>query len=225
MREITPYLYATEYQEPKMFSSFHSNAFFLKRESGDNFVIYNSSLLEFEEFFMREQGGVAKQYISHVHEANETCQWLQDEFENLTYCHEEDQIKLTQYCTVNGTYHSEIQVGTDFRIIPIGGHTPGSTCFYWEAPDGTRVMFTGDTLIPDQRGEWMMYMEDQSKDNEEVMLRGLDRLYEFEVDLVVPRGSEGQIEWLRSERREWHDILDKAIVRLRTKLLHISKRI
>lgn len=225
MREITPSLFVTEYQDPGFFKAFHSNAFFLKRPSGENFVIYNSPHLEFDEFLMRDMGGVARQYISHDHELDRTCEWLQNTFSSQFYCHDLDEGKSNEFCSVSGTFNSEIQVTPDFKIIPIAGHTPGSTCFYWISPEGQRVMFTGDILVPDARKEWMLFMDDQSSQNEALMLEGLNKLYDYPVDLVIPRGSEGPIEWMWSPREEWQDLIDKAIVRLRTKLLHISKRI
>lgn len=225
MREITPYLFATEKDKLGFFKKTRINAFLLVRENGENFVLYNSTHLEFDEFFLHEKGGVSRQYLSNVSEANDTCAWLQATFENLTYCHDIDEIKVVQYCNVNGTFTGNVKLGHDFEIIPTPGNTPGSTCFYWVAPDGKRIMFTGDTLVPDDRGEWMLFIEDQTPENEEIMLQNLQKLYEYDVDYVVPQMSEGEVEWLKNEREEWHTIVDRAIVRLRTKLMHISKKI
>jgi len=225
MREITPYLFATEVESTGFLKTFRRNSFFLKRECGNNFVIYNSTNLEFDEFWLRENGGVSRQYLSHNHEASSTCRWLQNTFENGLYIHQFDAIGLREIADVSGTFNSSVKIGEDFEIITTPGHTLGSTCFYWTSPDGTRVMFTGDSLVPNKRGEWMLFLDEQTDQTESEMLDSLNRLYHYNVDLVVPRGSEGEFEWKFTRPGEWEYIIDKAIVRLRTKLMHISKRI
>lgn len=225
MRKITDSLYATELRSFSRFKPFHSNAFYLKRPCGNHFVLYNTGHLEFEEHWLRAEGGVSRQYLSHSHEAGSTCNWLKENFSNLTYIHRSDALNAQRECEIDGTFNQDERIGTDFHIIHTPGHTPGSTCFYWVAPNNLKVMFVGDILVPDKRGEFMLFMDDHSKKNEACMERTLVMLYDYDVDLIIPRGSEGDIEWLWSPHEEWTDIIDKAIVRLRTKLFHFSKRI
>ena len=40
------------------------------------------------------------------------------------------------------------------EVIPTPGHSPASTCYLVTAVDGTRYLFTGDTLIRGEDGRW-----------------------------------------------------------------------
>ncbi|MYB30700.1 MAG: MBL fold metallo-hydrolase [Cenarchaeum sp. SB0663_bin_5] len=61
-------------------------------------------------------------------------------------CHEKEKDAIAKRCIVGNTIHQRTTIFADFEAILTPGHTPGSLCYLWQAPDA-RYLFTGDTVF------------------------------------------------------------------------------
>ena len=73
--------------------------------------------------------------------------------------------------------------GLSFTVLETPGHTPGSVCLLCSAPEGDRVLFSGDTLFRDSCGR-----TDFPGSSTDDMLRSLKRLAELPGDCEVYPG-------------------------------------
>ena len=62
--------------------------------------------------------------------------------------------ETSKLCSVDKTYSGDLQYDNTFEIISTPGHTVGSSCFIWTAPDEKRILFTGDNLYPSGGESW-----------------------------------------------------------------------
>lgn len=70
--------------------------------------------------------------------------------------------------------------GFEFDIVETPGHTPGSTCFYFED-----FILTGDTLFKGAVGRY-----DFSYSNKKRLIQSINRLYELSNNIIVYPGHE-----------------------------------
>ncbi len=77
--------------------------------------------------------------------------------------------------------HGELKIGNfKLKIIPTPGHTPGSSCFYFEKD---KILFAGDTLFKDGIGRY-----DFSYSSKNDLKKSLNRLFDLPKDTVVYSG-------------------------------------
>ena len=121
----------------------------------------------------------ARRYLGHWHEAAEggepdgTPVWI----------HAADAAEARRHRAVDGTFDGPIADGDDFQVIPMPGHTPGSTAFLWDT-GARRVLFTADTIYPRDDGVWRAAVLDTS--DREAVAASLVRLAELEFDVLAP---------------------------------------
>lgn len=60
-------------------------------------------------------------------------------------CTERDRAERGAKMPVAGTFGGREMIGKDLELIPIPGHTPGSTAYLWDA-GVHRFLFTGDSV-------------------------------------------------------------------------------
>jgi len=89
----------------------------------------------------------------------------------------------------------------DFEVIPIPGHTPGSTAYLWDT-GSRRVLFTGDTILL-RDGEWRTAVLDSS--DRDAYRDSLLLIGELDFDVLVP--------WIASG--PYHALTDRADTRRR----------
>jgi glyoxylase-like metal-dependent hydrolase (beta-lactamase superfamily II) len=58
------------------------------------------------------------------------------------------------------TFGGRETIGEDLEVIPVPGHTPGSTAFLWDG-GRHRFLFTGDSVWLDH-GEWRAVVLDRA---------------------------------------------------------------
>jgi glyoxylase-like metal-dependent hydrolase (beta-lactamase superfamily II) len=121
----------------------------------------------------------ARRYLGHWHEAAEggepdpTPVWI----------HAADAAEARSHRVVHETFAGPTNDGDDFQVIPMPGHTPGSTAFLWDT-GAHRVLFTADTIYPRDDGVWRAAVLDTS--DREAVAASLDRLADLRFDVLAP---------------------------------------
>ena len=153
MEEVYPYLFRTEPFSLFAFGSFRVSAYLLLRPEG-NLLIYSSKKIEQYFPFIEEKGGLRATFITHVHEASPYCNIIANHFGIPFYSPQLESHETSKLCSVDKTYSGDLQYDNTFEIISTPGHTVGSSCFIWTAPDEKRLLFTGDNLYPSGGESW-----------------------------------------------------------------------
>ncbi|UJA19449.1 DUF5519 family protein [Thermoleophilia bacterium SCSIO 60948] len=103
--------------------------------------------------------------------------------------------------------------GSDLELIPIPGHTPGSTALLWDS-GSDRILFTGDSLMVDANGEWRVAVLDSSE--REAYIGSLELIRSLDFDVLAPWAVWAGAEPLaRIDRAERERRLDEVIARVR----------
>jgi hypothetical protein len=92
MDNVIPGLYATAPQPLSFAPSVGVRGFLLEREEG-NLLVYSSSTVKQEVDFIRERGGIWRQYLNHGHEAwaaEAAGAWVASTFDAPVYAHENE---------------------------------------------------------------------------------------------------------------------------------------
>lgn len=186
MERLFENLYAVGAETLSFAPSFIGRAFLLRRKTG-NILIYSSGLIMAEADALREQGSVTRQYLNHLHQAMPSCDWVSERFGAPLFVPEAEKDQISKTCRVGGTFSRRESQFDDFEVIPIPGHTEGSTCFLW-ADGEHRYLFTGDTIYL-KDDEWVIAIlsgSDRTKYLESAKLVG-----ELDFDVIVPSMSRG----------------------------------
>ncbi len=214
MQEIYPYLFRTE--SYSLFGSFKVSSYLLICPEG-NLLIYSSKFIEKYYDFIKEKGGLKATLITHKHEASPFCNTVADHFGIPFYSPELESKEISKICKVDKTYKGDFNFDVSFEIIFTPGHTVGSSCFKWTAPDGKRILFTGDNLYPTQKGKWDTPV--LQKGDIPQIINSLRKMQLLDVDVVVPAGyTQDDLFYKEVEREEWIDICEGAIKRMEVKL-------
>ncbi|HEX2127728.1 MAG TPA: MBL fold metallo-hydrolase [Solirubrobacterales bacterium] len=156
--------------------SLDARAFLLERDEG-NILVYSNTTLEAHPEVFASRGGARRHYLTHGHEAM---------FPSRTgapvFVHRDDAEDARQTMRVRGTFSRRHRLDDDFEVIPIPGHTPGSTAYLWDSGEH-RYLFTGDSVFL-HRGEWRgALLESSDRDS---YLRSLELLRGLDFDVLVP---------------------------------------
>jgi Metallo-beta-lactamase superfamily len=168
--------------------AYQGRAFLLTRSSG-NILLYSSGHVADEFASLGEAGGVARQYLNHEHQANASCDKVAAQFGAPLYCHAADADAAAKTCKVDRTFDGRAHHFDDFEVIPIPGHTPGSTAFLW-TNGGLRYLFTGDTIYL-RDGKWMIAVLDGISDPD-AYRDSLKLVGELDFDVLVPSMAKGE---------------------------------
>lgn len=186
-----PKLHATSPDPLPFAPDVHVRAFVLERDAGD--------LLVYAAPSSKGLGDVQAQYLNHWHEAA----YGDGKAEAPVLVHEADRAATEPHMKVSWTFSARTTVDDDFELIPIGGHTPGSTAFLWDS-GGQRLLFTGDSVY--LRGEeWVAAVLDSS--DRAAYIESLGVISELEFDVLVP--------WAASADGPYYALTDPADTRAR----------
>jgi len=212
MIEIYPYLYRTESTPLFPFSSFKTNAYLLIRPEGNLLVYGPGKNIEQYYDFIESKGGIDKVLISHRDEATKYSTKVADRFNAQVYCPKVEKEEISKKCHVDNTFSGDQRVDDTFEIIFTPGHSPGSSCFLWKAPDGKRLIFTGDNLVLREEG-WGVYI--MNKNNLSVTIKSMQKLKDLEVNVIVPGGYSSEISYEEVTKERWEQSIGDVIERLK----------
>lgn len=103
-------------------------------------------------------------------------------------------------------------VGDDFEVIPIPGHTPGTTAYLWEGGEH-RFLFTGDTVAL-SGGEWVAAVLGSS--DRAAYLESLELIRGLDFDVLVPwAATHGQTYYAETNPSDTKRRIDAIIERVR----------
>jgi hypothetical protein len=200
---VIPGLYGSA-PEPLPFApKLDIRAFLLARKQG-NLLIYSVGTLPAEAQSIEDLGGISLDYLGHRHEAQLGCDRIAGTFHAPLFCHDNERPSVSETCNVAGTFSERHMLGDDFEVIPIPGHTSGSTAFLWDTGQH-RCLFTADSIYL-RGGEWVAALLDGSSDRE-AYIASLELLRELDFDLLLP--------WAATRGGPFHAVTDKADARRR----------
>lgn len=183
-------------------------AFLLRRARG-NLLVYGAPTVAEEADAVAALGSVVRHYLGHWHEAL----LGGDQILAPLHCHEEEREQVTKRFPVAGTFADRHRLDDDFEVIPIPGHTEGSTAYLWDSGEH-RCLFTADSVYL-REGEWVAAVLEGSSDRR-AYLESLERLKELDFDVLIPwAASVGQPCHARTDRTDARRRLDAIIDRLR----------
>jgi glyoxylase-like metal-dependent hydrolase (beta-lactamase superfamily II) len=119
------------------------------------------------------------------------------------FCHENERASVAQTCPVEGTFAERHRLDDDFEVIPIPGHTSGSTAFLWGTGQHRRLLSADTLYIRD--GEWIAALLGSS--DREAYIASLELLRELDFDMLL--------RWTVGRGGPWHAMTDKADTRRR----------
>jgi len=209
MIEIYPYLYRTASVPLFPFSSFKTNAYLLIRPKGNLLVYGPGKNIESYYDFIESKGGITKVLISHRDEATKYSTKVAERFNAQIYCPKLEEDEISKKCRVNKTFSGDKRLDDTFEIFAIPGHSHGSSCFLWTAPDKKRILFTGDSLYPGSDGSWTTYIMD--KNNIPAAIKSLKKMRNLNPHVIVPAGYSNKTPYGEITNKEFKSIIDTAI--------------
>lgn len=180
--------------------SVHVRAFVLPRPDGD-VLIYNApGIADVRD----DLASVTRQYLGHSHEAM---------FGVLApgvpvLVHQADHGASAGPLKIRATFTRRHHLGDDLEVIPIPGHTPGSTAYLWDS-GSERYLFTSDSLYL-RADEWRIAVLDSSDVGD--YRRSLETIRDLDFDVLVPwAASAGGPSVTRTDRHETRRRLDPIL--------------
>lgn len=181
MERLFDNLYAVAAERLSFAPAFTGRAFLLRRSVG-NILIYSSGRIAEEADALLAQGGIARHYLNHQHQAMPTCDWVSERFGAKLFVPELEMRAIAEIYHVGGTFTRRELHFPDFEVIPIPGHTVGSACFLWN--DGERrYLFTGDTIYL-KDNIWTAAVLGSS--DRKAYIQSLRLIGELNFDVLVP---------------------------------------
>jgi glyoxylase-like metal-dependent hydrolase (beta-lactamase superfamily II) len=163
-----PGLHASD-PEPLPFApALQIRSFLLERPAG-NLLLYSTTTAT---------GDVWRQYLGHGHEAG----FAAGAVKAPLFVHAADRAAVEEHVPVRAAFSRRHMLDDDFEVIPIPGHTPGSTAYLWDSGDH-RLLFTADTIML-RDGEWRAAVLPSS--DRAAYLESLALLRELDFDVLVP---------------------------------------
>jgi hypothetical protein len=190
-----PGLHASD-PEPLPFApALQIRSYLLERSAGD-LLIYTTTT---------SSGAPWRQYLGHGHEAA----FASSALKAPLLVHAADRAAVEQHAPVRAAFSRRHMLDDDFEVIPIPGHTPGSTAYLWDSGDH-RMLFTADTIML-RDGEWRAAVLASS--DRAAYLESLALLRELDFDVLVPWAAAGASEALTDgpdARRRIDAIIDRV---------------
>jgi hypothetical protein len=191
-----PGLHASD-PEPLPFApALQIRSYLLERSAGD-LLIYMTTT---------SSGAPWRQYLGHGHEAGFASAALKAPL----FVHAADRAAVEREVPVRAAFTRRHTLDDDFEVIPIPGHTPGSTAYLWESGDH-RMLFTADTIML-RDGEWRAAVLASS--DRAAYLESLALLRELDFDVLVPWAAQGADHAL-TDRADARRRIDAIIDRVR----------
>ncbi|MGH2956211.1 MAG: MBL fold metallo-hydrolase [Solirubrobacterales bacterium] len=182
LQEVVPGLHASPPEALPFAPSLHVRSFLLERKRG-NVLLYAVPELEASAEAIEALGGISRWYLGHWHEATFASDWVRAPL----FVHEAERASVVDSHPVRATFSRRHHLDEDLEVIPIPGHTAGSTAYLWDSGEH-RLLFTADTIYLDG-GEWSAAVLGSSDRNDYAdsldLIRGLD------FDVLVPWAATG----------------------------------
>jgi glyoxylase-like metal-dependent hydrolase (beta-lactamase superfamily II) len=212
MEHVIPGVHASKPERLSFAPTIDVRAFLLRRASG-NVLLHSAPAVADDADEIGALGGIARHYLGHWHEAGLGCDRFAARFAAPLHCHEDERAPVANTCAVAATFTERHRVDDDLEVIPIPGHTSGSTAFLWDTGQH-RCLFTADSVYL-RDGEWVAAVLEGSSDRQ-AYLASLALLKELDFDVLLPcAATHGKPFHAMTDRADAGRRLDAIIDRLR----------
>ncbi|BBZ36777.1 MBL fold metallo-hydrolase [Mycolicibacterium confluentis] len=151
MKQIRSDLWETRTDSP--FPGLTTHGYVWTGRTGGNVLFYSTATdADFDE--IDHLGGVTDQYLSHRDEAGPMLKEISARFGTRLHAPSGERTDIEAHAPVDVPLRTRHVDDLGIEVIPTPGHSPASTCYLVTAVDGTRYLFTGDTLIHGADGHW-----------------------------------------------------------------------
>jgi hydroxyacylglutathione hydrolase len=205
--QISDDLYQTRTDSP--LPGLTTHAYLWRRPTGN--VLFYSPATDADFDDIDGLGGVATQYLSHLDEAGPNLARIADRFGSRLHAPAAELESIEQHAHVDVPVDARRHVDANgVEVIPTPGHSAGSTCYLVTLGDGTKVLFTGDTIFPAGDGTWTTFLVpgrgDAGQLAASVELLGAER-----PDVVISSAFGGEAAIESVDARRWAEIVDQAL--------------
>ncbi len=142
---------------------------------------------------------------------HQNADWITNTYSAPLVCHEKEKEAISKRCIVGDTINQRTMIHPDFEAIPTPGHTPGSTCYLWQAPDAS-YLFTGDTIFFN-KNRWAIFVMNGSQ---EEMLSSLDTISKLDFDYLVPGAHTGDANMEATTKEKTQETIDEIVARIKS---------
>ena len=214
MKQLYPDLWQTRMEQPYATApDLKTRAYLIARPDG-NVLIYSTGLQD-EHQAIAELGGVKRQYLSHVDEAGPALAKLRGLFGNELWCHaaEADAVQRKSGIVPDHTFNQpQRDLDGALEVLPLPGHTVGSTAFLYRSFEGRKYLFTGDTIGRTDEGVWTAGLLPFS--DKATLAMTLQRMANLEPDVVLSSAFGGACAVTEVTREGWRAAIDQALAPL-----------
>ena len=190
-----------------------THAYLLERRDG-NVLFYNTGD-DRDLDRIAELGGIRYQLLSHRDESGPSLDRIRTRFGSKLCCSAlEAPAVAGDAATIDLVFEEGDRSFEDIEIIHTPGHTDGSICFFYRAPNGKSYLFSGDTIFQ-WNARWATLVLRNAGGSEEALVESLLRLRDLEPDIVLWSGFVGDVSFAAVTREEWWKAIDDASARLR----------
>src|SRR4051795_2773301 len=206
MRPIRSDLWETRVDSP--FPGLTTHAYLWTGGPDGNVLFYGTQTdADFDD--IEALGGVAHHYLSHRDEAGPMLRKVADRFGARLHAPVAELVEIGQHAHVDVPLGSRHVDGNGIEVIPTPGHTPGSTCYVADGAEGS-YLFTGDTLVLGDSGEWWAGYIPGIGDAD-ALAASLRLLRTLSPDVVISSAFQGDSAVHRIQPSRWADHVDQAL--------------
>ena len=176
--------------------------------TGRNALFYSTATdADFAE--LEALGGISDQYLSHRDEAGPMLAAIADRFDSALHAPVTELLEIGQHAHVDVPLAGRHVDANDVEVIPTPGHSPGSTCYLVNGAEG-RYLFTGDTLVLGDSGNWWAgYIPGVG--DADALGESLRLLRTLSPDVVISSAFQGDSAVHRIQPKRWKDHIDQAL--------------
>lgn len=186
-----------------------THAYLWRRPRGN--VLFYSPATDADFDVIDELGGVAAQYLSHLDEAGPHLAKVAGRFGSRLHAPAAELEAIEKHAHVDTPVESRRYVDeNDVEVIPTPGHSPGSTCYFVTGADGTKYLFTGDTIFPAGDGTWATFLVPGRGDAGQ-LTASVKLLSTLQPDIVISSAFGGNTAVEAVDDRHWAEIIDQAL--------------
>lgn len=191
-----------------------THAYLWRRPRGN--VLFYSPATDADFDVIDELGGVAAQYLSHLDEAGPNLARIADRFGSRLHAPVAELDTIEKHAHVDMPVASRRYVdANDVEVIPTPGHSPGSSCYLVTGADGTKYLFTGDTIFPAGDGTWATFLVPGRGDATQ-LAASVKLLSSVAPDIVISSAFAGDAALEAVDDRRWAKIIDQALASVPT---------
>jgi len=205
--QIRDDLYQTRTDSPTPGLTTH--AYLWRRPTGNVLFYSPATTADFDE--IDELGGVAAQYLSHLDEAGPNLACIADRFGSRLHAPAVELETIEQHAHVDVPVDGNRHVDANgVEVIPTPGHSAGSSCYLVTVADGTKVLFTGDTIFPAGDGTWATFLVPGRGDAGQ-LAASVELLRADTPDVVISSAFGGVTAIESVDAGRWAEIVEQAL--------------